>query len=246
MRNVEGGRNDHVHGASLPLVDAGVVADEGLCLFGQQRQYREQARRHERGHERVARPRDERSIRHRRQCGDETGQYPEREQQRHRDIADHVDLQALQLLNAQSSGDDGGDREHADRRQRHDIPRRLLNGLSDRGQHLEQGGLARDTDERHAENDTEQHHRRHHVVGQRIERVGWNIEVQEVEGFPFQKQCRAEERRALTGREHQGKQQHGGQRERPEYRRITAIRFPSVLACAASRAPSPPMMETVT
>ena len=196
----------------------GVIAHERLRLLGEERQHREQTRRHERRHERVAGSRDQRSIRNRRQRGDEARQHPQAEEQRHADVADQIDLQALQLFDAQRSRDDRGDREHADRCQGHDKARRLRDGLSGRGEHVEQGCLVRDADERRADDDAEQHDRRNDVVGERIERIGRNVEVQEVERLTFLEQRRAEERRVLIGREHQREQQDRGERDRPEDR----------------------------
>ena len=48
--------------------------------------------------ERVARARQQRAIRHRRQRRDESRQHPEGEQQRHADVADEIDLEALELV----------------------------------------------------------------------------------------------------------------------------------------------------
>ena len=52
-----------------------------------------------------------------------------------------------------------------------------------------------------ADDDAEQHDRGHDVVGERVERIGRDVEVQEVERLPFLEQRRAEERRVLIAAE---------------------------------------------
>jgi hypothetical protein len=188
--------------------------------------YRKQAGGHERRHEGIPGAGDQHAIRHRRQRGDQARQHPQAEQERHADVAGQVHLHPLQLFDAQRSRDHRGDREYADRRQGHDKSGRLRDGLSGRGQHVEEERLLRDVNERHADEDAEQHDRRHDVVGERIERIGRDVQIEEVERLALHEQRRAEERRALTDRKRQREEQDRGERDRPEREQDQPDPFP--------------------
>ena len=94
----------------------------------------------------------------------------------------------------------------------------VRHGQSGRREHVEQQCRVRDAYQRHADEQAEQHDRRHDVVGERIERIGRNVEIHEVERLAFEEQRRAEERRVLIGRKHQREDQDRDERDRPEQR----------------------------
>ena len=154
--------------------------------------------------ERVARPREEIANPDARQRGDQTREHPERDDQRHRDVSEQVNLDLLQLLDCERAGRNGGNREQPVGCEVDDGPGRLGDHRRRRREHLEERPLLFDADERHADDDREQHDRGDNVVGQRVEGVRGDVERNEVEGRALLDEGRAEERRRLRLRERRG------------------------------------------
>ena len=137
----------------------------------QPRQHDEQVAGDRRGEQRVLRFAQHVAGANRRQRRHQPGQHPEADQQRHRDVGDEINLQASQLLEIERAGGVRGDREQAVRRQAGHEARRPRDRRARDVQHVEQALAMVDADQRAAEHDREQHHRRHDVVGQRMERI---------------------------------------------------------------------------
>ena len=113
-------------------------------------------------------------------------------------------------------------------------------------EHVEQHLLALEADQRDAEDHREQHDGRHDVVGERVERVGRDVEIDEVEGRPLLDERRAEERRVSRTGNASGKSEREHQRDEPTGR--PARRRPAARAAwpVASSVPRLAMIETVT
>ena len=151
------------------------------------------------------------------------------------------------LVDPQRAGGVRRQREDAVRRQPADEAGRPGDGRADDAEHVEQHGLALDADQRHAQQHREEDHGRDDAVGQGMEGIGRNVEVDEVERRGVLEQRGAEERRALGRREHQRDQAREDQRDDPESRR-SWLRPAGRAAWprARSRLPRLRMIETVT
>ena len=102
------------------------------------------------------------------------------------------------------------------RRQASDEARGRRDRVSRDVQDVEQALPLGDADQGDAENEGEQHHRRHDVVRQRVERVRGNVEVDEVERGPPLDEARAEERCVLHRRKRQRDQERERERQQPQ------------------------------
>ena len=148
----------------------------------------------------------------RRQRGDQARQHPQADEQRHADVGDEEHLQPAELLEAERAGGGRGNGEEPIGREPDDEAGGARQRGADDVQQVEQDRLALEADDRHAEDDREQHDRRHDVVRQRVERVRRDVEVDEVEGRAPLEERRAEERRRL----------HVRKRQRHEHREVKA------------------------
>ena len=191
--------------------------DERAARLDEHREHDEEIAGDKRRDERVAVEREDVPHPDRRQRRDESRQHPQADEQRHADVGDEEHLQAAELLEAQRAGGGRGDGEQPVGRELDDEARGARERGADHVQQIEEDRLALEADDRDPEDDREEDDRRHDVVGQRVERVGRNIEIDEVEGRPALEERGAEERRRLGRREgqrheHRERQAHGPER----------------------------------
>ena len=215
MRKVERRRDDDVRQLLLRLVDAG-TRDERSARFDQHRQHDEEIAGDKRRDEAVARQREDVAGADRGQRRHETRQDPQAHQQRHADVGDEEDLQAPELLEAQRAGRRRRDGKQSVRRELNDEPRGARERAAGDLQQVEQNRFAVEADDGDAKDDREQHHGGHDVVRQRVEGIGRNVEVDEIERRPAFEERRAEERGRLDRRERQRHQHRVEQANRPE------------------------------
>jgi hypothetical protein len=120
------------------------------------------------------------------------------------------------LFDVQRAGGCRRDREKTVGGQLRHHARRARYGFADDLEHIEQRLLPFHTDERHAHNDREQHDGGDDVVGHRVERVGGDIEGDEVERRGALDERCTEKRCVLDLGKGQGHEERKRQRHSPE------------------------------
>ena len=152
----------------------------------------------------------------RRQRRHQPGQHPQADEQRDEDVRHEVDLDPLELLEAERARGDRGDREQAVGRQPGQKVRHARERRAHDGEHVHEGLLALDADERHADHHREQHDRRHDVVGERVKRIRRNEQRDEIERRALFHERRAEERAALDDGKRERHEEGIDERHQPQ------------------------------
>ena len=215
VRKIERGGDDDLGQVRLLPRHAGAL-DERAARLDQHRQDDEQIAGNKRGDQRVTGERKDVPHPDRRQRGDEPRQHPQADEHRHADIGDEEHLEAAELLETERPRRGRGNREESVRRQLDDEAGRARERVADDTEQIEQDRLALEPDHGNPENDREEDHRRHDVVGERVERIRRYIQVDEVERRPALEERRAEECGGLDCRERQRHQQRERQSDEPE------------------------------
>jgi hypothetical protein len=199
------------------LVETG-LGEEGLAPLGEQGQDDEEIRGDEGGQQGVLGERHDPAVGQPGQGGHQTRQQPEGQDQGEAHVDEKEGLQALELLEAEGARRVAGDGEEAVRGELHQQAPRSAQRVVDEAEGPEDPLLAGETEDGDAEEDREDDHRRHHVVGQRAERVRRNVEVQPVDPGLARHLRRGEEGAPLVRGEGERAHEHEGEAERPQQR----------------------------
>jgi hypothetical protein len=194
-----------------------VLPQKLLGAIDECRQHDEEVGGDERGDEDVLGHAHHTPRRDRGEAGDEAGKDPEREKERHHPVGEQEDPEAGELDRVDGADRVRGDGEEAQGHQPPDELVRAGEGTLGDQERIDQLLLALDSHERDAEDGAEEDDGGHDVVGEGVERIGGNVERDEVEGGRLLDEGAAEEGRGLHRREGERHEEHRGEGDRPQH-----------------------------
>jgi hypothetical protein len=178
---IERDGHDDVGQPARLRIEVAPLAQQVLASLDEPRQHDEEVARDERHNEGVSRAGEQAPDRNAGEHRNETRQHPQRDDERNRHVREEVHLDALELLDRQGTRSDRGHGEHPVWAESHDAAGGARDDHTGGLEDFEQGRLSLHADERHAHDHREEHDCGHDVVGQRVEGIRRDVEVDEVE-----------------------------------------------------------------